>query len=106
MRGIDSLGQSRLAITPKGAATPDSVLPGVALFIYHIPQGTVDSDLYDIFSMYGEILSIKIIRNPQTGENKGYGFVNMAEMSQAQEAIKNLNGYQMGHKYLQVKLKT
>jgi len=79
---------------------------GVPLFVYHIPQGCTETDLYDIFSMYGEIHSIKIIRNLQTGENKGYGFVNMADMGQAQEAIKNLNGYQMGHKYLQVKLKT
>lgn len=98
--------QSVMNNSLRGAGAQDSVTPGVALFVYHIPQGCVDSDLYDVFSMYGEILSIKIIRNPQTGENKGYGFVNMAEMSQAQEAIKNLNGYQMGHKYLQVKLKT
>jgi len=80
--------------------------PGVCLFIYHLPPSASASDLFQLFSNYGIVMSCKVMKDLSTGLSKGYGFVNMMNHMQAELAIHALNGYRMGTKYLQVSYKT
>jgi len=80
--------------------------PGVCLFIYHLPPSASASDLFQLFSNYGIVMSCKVMKDLSTGLSKGYGFVNMMNQMQAELAIHALNGYRMGTKYLQVSYKT
>ena len=52
-------------------------------------------DLKAVFSEFGEIESIKIIRDKFSGQSKGFGFVEMPSNSEADKAIKALNGSQI-----------
>jgi len=50
--------------------------------------------LHDCFSYTEDLLSLKIIRNKQTGESEGYGFLEFASHAAAQMALQNYNGEQ------------
>eukprot|EP00005_Dracoamoeba_jomungandri_P000087 CAMPEP_0174252460 /NCGR_PEP_ID=MMETSP0439-20130205/1920_1 /TAXON_ID=0 /ORGANISM="Stereomyxa ramosa, Strain Chinc5" /LENGTH=313 /DNA_ID=CAMNT_0015332997 /DNA_START=67 /DNA_END=1008 /DNA_ORIENTATION=- len=79
---------------------------GYCLFIYNIPPTSNETLLTQLFTPYGAILSVKVIRDIATGHCKGYGFVNFLKLEDAQQAILHLNGCQMGDKILQVSFKT
>ncbi len=51
-----------------------------------------DETLRDLFSQHGEVTSVKIIRYPDSGKSKGFGFIEMANDSEADAAIQKLNG--------------
>eukprot|EP00760_Papus_ankaliazontas_P038725 PhM_4_TR9262/c0_g1_i1/m.28432/K13088/ELAVL1, HUR; ELAV-like protein 1 len=81
-----------------GAPAPTSV------FVYNIPSSVDDQMLYLLFSMYGSIQSMNIIKNPDN-TCKGYGFVNYWHYYEAMSAITNLNGFHLMNKVLQVRFK-
>jgi len=76
------------------------------LFIFHLPGDVDDEKLYELFYKFGDIDSVKVIRDPKTNLSKGYGFVKYREMSSAIEAVSQMNGYQIGKKHLKVSFKT
>ncbi len=51
-----------------------------------------DDELRDLFKQHGEVTSVKIIRYPDSGKSKGFGFVEMADDQEADNAIEKLNG--------------
>ncbi len=51
-----------------------------------------DETLRDLFQQHGEVTSVKIIRYPDSGKSKGFGFVEMANDDEADNAIQKLNG--------------
>ena len=77
--------------------------PSTNLFVNYLPSYFSDIDLRNLFSNFGQIITSKIMVNLQTGESKCYGFVRLANLQQAQNAISTLNGMQFGHKRLLVK---
>jgi len=78
---------------------------GVCLFVYHLPPDATEQSVYALFSSYGTVCSVKIMKDLRTGQHKGFGFVNMLTMDMAQLAIERLNGVPMGMKTLKVELK-
>jgi RNA recognition motif-containing protein len=91
---------------PQQTGPPQRQAEGVCLFVYHLPQDATEAQLFSLFSNYGAVLSTKIMKDLSTGRTKGFGFVNMASVEQAQLAIQALSGYQMGNKFLKVSFKT
>ena len=61
------------------------------VFVGNLPFQTTDNDLTDLFSQYGEVESVSIITDRDTGRSKGFGFVAMNDDS-AEKAIAGLNG--------------
>jgi RNA recognition motif-containing protein len=51
-----------------------------------------DEDLRGLFAAYGEVNSAKVITDRETNRSRGFGFVEMSNEAQGQEAIKKLNG--------------
>jgi len=67
------------------------------IFAGSIPFKFREKDLEALFSPYGEVVSVKIIIDKSTRQNKGFGFVEMKERKDGLRAIKELNGSeQMG----------
>ncbi len=51
-----------------------------------------DETLRDLFAQHGEVSSVKIIRYPDSGKSKGFGFIEMVNDDEADSAIQKLNG--------------
>lgn len=51
-----------------------------------------DDALKNLFSQHGDVSSVKIIRYPDSGKSKGFGFVEMINDDEADAAIQKLNG--------------
>jgi RNA recognition motif-containing protein len=70
------------------------------LFIGSLPYDITESELKDIFSSYGDIVSAKLITDHLTGQSKGFGFVEMATRSEGHKAMEDLNGKEYKHRRL------
>ncbi|MCL4492419.1 MAG: RNA-binding protein [Nitrospirae bacterium] len=62
------------------------------LFVGNISFKATEEALKEVFSQAGEVESVKIITDAQTGQPKGFGFVEMVSEEDAQRAIASLNG--------------
>lgn len=61
------------------------------LFVGNLSPETTEATLEKLFSEFGEIVSLKIIKDPETGMSKGFGFVEMADKFHAFDAIDNID---------------
>lgn len=66
---------------------------GANLFIFHIPNHFTNVDMYNLFCSYGNLLSVRIMVEKDTGRSRGFGFVSYDNPESAALAIKELNGY-------------
>ena len=71
------------------------------LFVKNLPGSTTPKELFELFSTYGSIISIKLKQN-RNGECIGYGYVNYEDSQSAEDALNKLNGYELMGKRLQV----
>ena len=65
---------------------------GRKLYVGNLPYSATESDLSDKFAPSGTVESCKLITDRDTGQSKGFGFVEMASDAEAQAAIDSLNG--------------
>ena len=65
---------------------------GRKLYVGNLPYSATESDLSDKFAASGTVESCKLITDRDTGQSKGFGFVEMASDAEAQAAIDSLNG--------------
>ena len=61
------------------------------IYVGNLPWQTTSDDLYALFSQYGQVLKAQIISDRETCRSRGFGFVEMAEESDANAAIEALN---------------
>lgn len=66
------------------------------LFVGGLPYEISDSELKDIFAKIGEVASVNIIVDRMTQRPKGFGFVEYTKDEDAQKAIAELNGSDLG----------
>jgi len=65
---------------------------GKKLYVGSISFNATEESLQDLFSSIGEVESVKIITDQDTGRSKGFGFVEMSSAEDAKKAIDQLNG--------------
>jgi RNA recognition motif-containing protein len=63
----------------------------VNIYVGQLPYNVNEGDLRELFSAYGTIASINLIMDRYSGRPKGFGFVDMPDNSEADQAIKGLN---------------
>ncbi len=61
------------------------------IYCGNISYDTGEDDLRDLFAQYGEVASVRVIKDRDTGRSKGFGFVDMDNDDEAKEAIEALN---------------
>lgn len=66
------------------------------IFVASLPFTLGEADLRESFEAYGLVDSVKIIMDKTTGRSKGFGFVEMPNAEEAQNAIQGLNGATVG----------
>jgi cold-inducible RNA-binding protein len=62
------------------------------IYVGNVSFNASEDDIKELFAPYGEIVSVKLISDQQTGRPRGFGFVEMASAEAAKTAIEALNG--------------
>jgi RNA recognition motif-containing protein len=62
------------------------------IYVGNISFKATEDDIRELFSQVGEVESVKIITDAQTGQPKGFGFIEMSSEEDAKRAISALNG--------------
>jgi len=72
------------------------------LFVGNLPYETMEQDLESLFGQAGQVETVSVMRDRVTGRALGFAFVEMASDEDAQKAITQLNGHQLGGRALTV----
>src|SRR5689334_16371634 len=72
------------------------------LFVGSLPFTTSEEELHTMFAAFGTVTSAKLISDRESGQSRGFGFVEMTDDAQAQEAIKKLHGSTVGTRQIVV----
>ncbi|BBD07542.1 RNA recognition motif domain-containing protein [Desulfovibrio ferrophilus] len=62
-----------------------------SLYVGNLPWSATESDVRNAFEAYGEVMSVKLIEDRETGRPRGFGFVEMDDQG-ALEAVQALDG--------------
>jgi len=65
---------------------------GKKLYVGNLPYSATEATLRELFAPLGEVTSVSIITDRDSGRSKGFGFVEMATEAAAQQAISQLSG--------------
>lgn len=74
------------------------------LYVGNMPYTTTEDELRTLFGQAGNVTSVAVIKDRDTGQSKGFGFVEMANSADAQKAIGMFNGHRMGDRTLTVNI--
>jgi RNA recognition motif-containing protein len=72
------------------------------LYVGNFPFTTSEDDLKKIFAEYGELGEVIILKDKFSGRSKGFGFITIEDDAQAEKAIADLNGKDVGGRELKV----
>ena len=70
------------------------------LYVGNLPFSATEDEVRELFAQYGTVTSVSLITDRDTGNPRGFGFVEMEEG--ADEAISSLNNHEMGGRNLRV----
>ena len=70
------------------------------IYVGNLPYNVTEDEIRDLFSQYGNVVSVSIITDRETGQPRGFGFVEMEEG--ANEAISALDSHSLGGRNLRV----
>lgn len=72
------------------------------LYVGNLPYSVDDEALHQHFAQFGAVDSAKVIMDRETGRSKGFGFVEMADDSAADQAIERGNGVELNGRAINV----
>ena len=65
------------------------------IYVGNLSSDVTDETIREAFVSFGQVTSARVIKDKYTGQSRCFGFVEMATQSQAQTAIKSLNGKEL-----------
>lgn len=74
------------------------------LYVGNLSYSTTEEDLRTLFGQAGKVESVAVIKDRDTGQSKGFAFVEMATQAEAQTAINRFNSYKLGERALTVNM--
>lgn len=88
-----SLSDSKSVPKKKRSRKPDAARSGVVeMYVGNLSYDVDEKCLSSEFKKFGELVSVRIIKNRFNNKSRGFGFVEMAKRPEAMEAIRALNG--------------
>ena len=72
------------------------------LYVGNLPFTSTEEELRELFGRHGSVDSVNVITDRETGRPRGFAFVEMSEPSAASDAIRALDGTQLGGRALKV----
>lgn len=71
------------------------------IYVGNLPWSTTEDELREMFATHGDVYSVAIITDRDTGRSRGFGFIEMDDAN-ADKAISELNGTDLGGRSLRV----
>jgi RNA recognition motif-containing protein len=87
---------------PASAGRGEGTKLSKKLYVGNLPFTTSEDELRDLFGRHGSVGSVNVITDRETGRPRGFAFVEMDEASAADDAIRALDGTQLGGRSLKV----
>ena len=72
------------------------------IYVGNLSYEASEEDLKEAFEVFGEVETVKVIKDKYSGRSKGFGFVEMPDSADAQSAINGLNGKELKGRALNV----
>ena len=72
------------------------------IYVGNLDFNVSDDELRQAFAAYGQVDNVTILKDRDTGQPRGFGFVEMANDEEAEKAINGINGTQLGSRVLNV----
>ena len=72
------------------------------IYVGNCSYDVTEEQLRDLFAAYGEVDSVNVIRDRDTGRPRGFAFVEMSDSEAAKAAIEGVNGTDLGGRALKV----
>lgn len=72
------------------------------LYVGGLAYSVTDQTLQDFFAAEGKVVSATVIKDKFSGQSKGFGFVEMEDLKEGQNAIKTLNGKELDGRAIMV----
>ena len=76
----------------------------VMLYIGNLADSTTEDELQTLFEQVGEVTTIRIMKDPSSGESRGFGFLTMSAESEADKAVSRFNTFSLANNQLKVSL--
>jgi RNA recognition motif-containing protein len=72
------------------------------IYVGNLSNSLSESELRDAFAAYGEVSSVNVLMDRETGRSRGFGFVEMPNQAEAEAAVAEINGKEVGGRPLRV----
>ena len=72
------------------------------IYVGNLPFSSTESEVEELFKQFGQVDSVALINDRETGRPRGFGFVEMASSDEAKAAIQELDGQDFGGRPLRV----
>ncbi len=76
----------------------------VKLYVGNLPFDTTEQAIREMFAQCGTVVSVALIKDRDSGQSKGFAFVEMSSQKEAQTAISTLNGKMIGDREMKVNI--
>lgn len=74
------------------------------MYVGNLAFSTTEEQLRTLFAQAGTVTSVDLIKDRMTGESKGFAFVQMANQTEMQAAIRMFNGHTLNNRELKVNI--
>ena len=93
--------QRRLPVTAAGSDSARRTV-GTRIYVGNLPYSADNAQLSQMFSAYGDVVDARVITDRDSGQSKGFAFVEMSTEESASRAITELNGAMLDNRALRL----
>lgn len=72
------------------------------IHVSNLAYNVTEDDLRTLFSEFGEVSTVNVVKDRSSGQSRGFGFVEMLNNSQADKAMKALNGSKVKDQFIKL----
>ncbi len=76
----------------------------VRIYVGNLAKSTTDEDLKTLFAQAGTVSAAEVVKDRDSGQSKGFGFITMTDQAQADKAISMFNAYKLSEHELKVNI--
>lgn len=101
MKNVTKLSELELKGNGK-SSWHDQYKDSAWIFVGGLPYDLTEGDIISVFSQYGEIVNLNLIRDKATGKSKGFGFICFEDQRSTVLTVDNLNGVKVLGRFVRV----